>query len=196
VDIPPPGDAARFRKKYRLAEPFLLYAGRKAAEKNVPLLIEYFARYRFTHRDRPLKLVLVGSGRIRIPERLREDVVDLGFVPPQDKFDAYAASLALCQPSQLESFSIVMMEAWLCGTPALVHGRCAVTRDHCLASNGGLFFDEYFEFVEAVDLLSGDAALCRRLADSGRAYVLAHFTWDRVTANYLRVLEQLGARLA
>ena len=130
VDLPPPGDAARFRRKYRIPDPFLLYAGRKAREKNTPLLVEYYARYRLTHPDRPLRLVLMGGGGVRVPERLSRDVIDLGFVPVQDKYDAYAAALALCQPSLLESFSIVMMEAWLSGTPALVHGRCAVTRDH------------------------------------------------------------------
>ncbi len=64
-------------------------------------------------RSSPLKLVLIGAGGVRVPERLGRDVLDLGFVPAQDKLDAYAAALALCQPSLLESFSIVMMEAWL-----------------------------------------------------------------------------------
>ncbi len=196
VDTRGTGDAARFRRKYRIADPFLLYAGRKAREKNVPLLVDYFARYRFTHPDTPLKLMLIGSGQTRIPERLGRDVRDLGFVTPQDKLDAYAAALALCQPSLLESFSLVMMEAWLGGAPVLVHADCAVTREHCVAGHGGLFFGEYFEFVEAVDLLLADAALRRRLAQNGRAYVLAHFTWDRVTDNYLRVLRGLGARLS
>ncbi len=188
-------DGERFRRKYHVEGPFLLYAGRKAREKNTPLLVEYYARYRFTHPDTPLKLVLIGSGGVRVPERLGRDVLDLGFVPAPDKYDAYAAALALCQPSLLESFSIVMMEAWLCGAPVLVHAGCAVTREHCLASNGGLFFGEYFEFVEAVDLLLGDSDLRRRLAENGRAYVLASFTWDRVTANYLDLLGRLGARL-
>ena len=89
-----------------------------------------------------------------------------------------------------------MMEAWLAGTPALVHGRCAVTREHCRASNGGLYFEDYFEFVEAVDTLAGDAMVRRRMAEAGRAYVLAHYTWDRVSENYLAVLHRLGARLA
>lgn len=195
VDQPPAADGERFRRKYRVEDPFLLYAGRKAREKNTPLLVEYFARYRLTHPDRPLKLVLIGSGGVRVPPRLSRDVIDLGFVPPPDKADAYAAALALCQPSLLESFSIVMMEAWLLGTPVLVHGGCAVTRDHCLAGNGGLFFTEYFEFAEAVELLLGDAGLRRRLGEGGRAYVLANFTWERVTESYLGVLRELGARL-
>ena len=196
VDTTGTGSAERFRRKYGIHDPFLLYAGRKAREKNTPLLIEYYARYRFTHPDRPLKLVLIGGGGVRVPERLGRDVLDLGFVPAQDKLDAYAAALALCQPSLMESFSIVMMEAWLAGAPALVHAGCAVTREHCLASNGGLYFGEYFEFVEAVELLCRDGELRDRLAANGRAYVLAHFTWDRVTENYLGVLRRLGARLA
>ncbi len=195
VDTAVSGDGTRFRRKYRIDEPFLLYAGRKAREKNTPLLVEYYARYRFTHPESPLRLVLIGGGGVRVPERLGRDVLDLGWVAAQDKLDAYAAALALCQPSLMESFSIVMMEAWLCGTPVLVHAGCAVTREHCLAANGGLFFGEYFEFVEALELLLGDAGLRRRLAANGRAYVLANFTWDRVTANYLDVLRRLGARV-
>lgn len=194
VDALPPGDAGRFRARHRVPEPFLLYAGRKAREKNVPLLVEYFAHYRFAHPDRPLKLVLIGSGGIRIPSRVGRHVLDLGFVPVQEKADAYAAALALCQPSLLESFSLVLMEAWLAGRPVLVHGRCAVTREHCLASNGGLFFDDYFEFQETLDLLAGDPALRDRLATAGRAYVLARYTWERVTGRYLDVLDRLGAR--
>jgi glycosyltransferase involved in cell wall biosynthesis len=196
VDAPLPGDGARFRRTHRVLDPFILYAGRKAAEKNVPLLVEYFARYKLTHPGSRLRLVLIGSGGVRIPARLSADILDLGFITPQDKADAYAATLALCQPSLLESFSLVMMEAWLAGTPSLVHGRCAVTRDHCLASNGGLFFDDYFEFVEALELLARDDELRRRMGEAGRAYVLANYTWDRVTDNYLAVLRRVGARLS
>ncbi|HSD27030.1 MAG TPA: glycosyltransferase family 4 protein, partial [Vicinamibacteria bacterium] len=187
VDAPPPGDGARFRRTHRVLDPFLLYAGRKAAEKNTPLLVEYFARYKLTHPGSRVKLLLIGSGGVRIPGRLSADILDLGFIPLQDKADAYAAALALCQPSLLESFSLVMMEAWLAGAPSLVHGRCAVTRDHCLASNGGLFFEDYFEFVEALELLARDEALRQRMGEAGRAYVLANYTWDRVTDNYLAV---------
>ena len=42
----------------------------------------------------------------------------------------------------LESFSIVIMESWLCGTPILVNAHCPVTVEHCQNSQGGLFFKE------------------------------------------------------
>jgi glycosyltransferase involved in cell wall biosynthesis len=195
VDPLPPGDPERFRRTYGVREPFLLYAGRKAREKNTPLLVEYYARWRFTHPGPPLRLVLLGGGGVRVPPRLARDVVDVGYVPLQDKADAFAAALALCQPSLLESFSLVVMEAWLAGLPVLVHGGCAVTREHCRAANGGLYFDDYFEFAEALDLLLADPGLRRGLADGGRAYVQARFGWPAVTDAYLDVLRGLGARL-
>ena len=51
------------------------------------------------------------------------------------------------------------------------------------------------EFVEALELLAGDAALRQRLGEAGRAYVLANYSWSRVTDNYLAVLRRVGARL-
>ena len=33
------------------------------------------------------------------------------------------------------------------------------------------------------------------MGEAGRAYVLANYTWDRVTDNYLAVLRGVGARL-
>src|SRR5262249_46367264 len=112
-------DADRFRHKYGL-DAFLLYVGRKDAAKNVPLLVNYFCRY----KDRfpsGLKLALIGAGAADIPDEHQHDVVDLGVVPTEDKADALAAASALCQPSVNESFSLVLMEAWARKTPVLVH---------------------------------------------------------------------------
>ncbi len=195
VDTGITGLGERFRQKYRITNPFLLSVGRKAAEKNTPLLVEHFAKYQFTHPGSPLRLLLVGGGKVKIPDRLLGQALDLAYLPSQDTYDACAAALALCQPSLRESFSLVLMEAWLLGTPVLVHADCAVTREHCLTSNGGLAFGDYFEFAEAVELLLGDPALRQRLAANGRRYVLERYHWDVVTANFFRVFDALGARL-
>lgn len=85
----------RFREKYGIKTDFILYAGRKEAGKNVPLLIDFFTRYK-KHRKNELKLVLIGSGTIEIPSESRNDIIDLGFVPLQDKYDAYAAATFFC----------------------------------------------------------------------------------------------------
>jgi glycosyltransferase involved in cell wall biosynthesis len=137
----------------------------------------------------------VGKGAVAIPPDRHHDILDLGFLPEQDKLDAYAAALALCQPSLNESFSIVMMEAWVAGTPALVHANCAVTREHCLEANGGLFFADAEEFAETVELLRSAPALRQALGVQGRRYVLRHFTWEAVVENYLEAFKRGGFTL-
>ena len=120
-------DGQRFRQKYHLDEPFISYTGRRDSGKNVPLLLDYWQRY-VKSNETKMKLVLIGPGDIALAPDLAVHVVDLGFVPLQDKYDAYAAATLLCQPSLNESFSLVIMESWLAGTPVLVNGRCPVTR--------------------------------------------------------------------
>src|SRR5262245_208844 len=165
VDTAFESNVERFVAKYGLKH-FLLYVGRKEAGKNVPLLIDYFAQYK-RQCGGDLRLVLIGKGAVELPWDRRHDILDLGFLPEQDKLDAYAAALALCQPSLNESFSIVMMEAWVAGTPALVHANCAVTREHCLEANGGLFFADAEEFVETVKLLQEASVLRQALGAQG-----------------------------
>ena len=190
VDTRFAADPGAFKQKYHL-DRFLLYAGRKDAGKNVPLLVDYFCRYKEIYGG-DLKLVLAGDGSLLIPKGHEQDVVELGFIPAQDKYDAYAAALALCQPSLNESFSLVIMEAWLAETPVLVHERCAVTRDHCLAGNGGLFFDSFTDFVGCLDYLQEHPEAARRMAQNGRRYVLANYSWDRIVKKYLHALHGWG----
>lgn len=184
-------DDDAFCQKYALDGPFVLYAGRRDMGKNVGLLMEYFRRYRRDHPERStLRLVLIGPGRMSLNVAEEENIVDLGFVPEQDKYDAYAAAYLLCQPSLKESFSLVLMESWIAGRPVLVHADCAVTRDHCRRSNGGLYFHDYDEFAVCLDVLLDRPRLAERMGESGRAYVLKNFHWDIIVDKYRRLLEE------
>ena len=133
-------------------------------------MLDYYHEYLF-RRDTNLKLVLLGGGDITIPRALKEHVIDLGFVPIQDKYDAYAAAELLCQPSKHESFSYVIMESWLCERPVLVHKDCNVTQNFAATSNGGLYFEDYFEFEGAVDYIMEHPAEARIMALQGKKYV-------------------------
>ncbi|WP_301843900.1 glycosyltransferase family 4 protein [uncultured Ruminococcus sp.] len=177
-------DADAFRKAYRIQKPFLLYAGRKDAGKNVHTLLRYFAEYKQRHGDSDLQLVLIGGGSIEIPASVRDDVYDLGFVSKQDKYDAMAAAELLCQPSHNESFSLVIMESWLCGRPVLVHSQCAVTRDFARRANGGLYFRNYFEFEGCVQYILTHPEQARTMGQNGGAFVRENFDWDVIVEKY------------
>ena len=190
-DPPPPADPAAFRRRYGLEGPLLVYLGRKETGKNVPLLIEYALRYRAV-RHADLTLVLAGDGPVTVPADT-PGVRDLGYLDLAAKTAAYAAAAVVCQPSVNESFSIVLMEAWLAETPVLVHARCPVTTHHVFQSGGGLAFDGFYEFAEALDLLLEDGARRQRLGRQGRAYVEAEYSWPAVTARLRETLERLVA---
>jgi glycosyltransferase involved in cell wall biosynthesis len=191
VDPPPPTDPAGFRRRHGLEGPLLLYLGRKETGKNVPLLIRYAQRYQATHRA-DLTLVLAGDGPVTSPPGA-PGIRDLGYLDPREKAEASAAATVVCQPSVNESFSIVLMEAWLAGAPVLVHGRCAVTVHHVLRADGGLMFQDFYEFAAALDLLLGDGAQRDRLGGQGRAYVEAEYGWPAVTTRLRDTLERLVA---
>jgi len=175
--------AERFRQKYGIAEPFVLYAGRKDPTKNVDMLIRYFAAYKKA-RGGAMKLVLVGPASLPIPPDMQGQILDLGFVSDQDKKDAYSAATVFCQPSVNESFSIVMMESWACGVPCLVHARCAVTREHVAQSGGGLYFDNAAEFAGCLDYWNEHPETAHRMGAAGRGYARDKFEWDLVIRRY------------
>ena len=180
----------RFRRKFGLKTPFLLYAGRREQGKNTPLLIEYVRVFRKGNPAQPLSLVLLGTGEVRIPPECAGDIHDIGYVDEDLKHDGYAASLALCQPSVNESLSIVLMEAWLAGAPGLVNARCAVTSDHCARANGGLAFRDYYEFEECVHLLLERKGLRESLAAGGKRYAGREYSWDAVLKRYREAFDR------
>lgn len=183
-------DERRFRDKYKILNDFILYAGRKDEGKNVHTLLKYFAEYK-KRNNTDLKLVLIGGGKIEIPQSVKKDVIDLGFIPVQDKYDAYGAAMMLCQPSENESFSLVVMESWLCGRPVLVNADCAVTKNFVVEADGGLYFGDYFEFEGVLNYMNNHNELSIVIGRNGRNYVLANFGWDTITAKYLTFLDHI-----
>ena len=187
----PEYDADRFRRKYKIKEPFILYSGRREHGKNTPLLIEYFRTFK-RYNNNSLRLVFLGSGPIELQPIDRKYVTDLGYVSEQDKHDAHAAATAFVQPSVNESLSIVLMESWLAGRPVVVHAGCAVTSYHAKRSQGGLAFGSYFEFEEILNLLLERPELADRLARNGRAYVLDELSWSRGLERFHATMRQFG----
>lgn len=190
-------DAERFRKKFGINSPFIIYAGRKDKGKMVHLLTQYFDEYT-KRRDTALKLVLIGGGDMQLPEDAVKSgkIIDLGFVDIQDKYDAQAAATVLCQPSQFESFSLVIMESWLCSRPVMVNKKCAVTRAFASETNGGLYFDNYFEFEGCLDYLLAHPDIADQMGENGRKYVLENFSWDVIVKKYTEFFEDVAESAA
>jgi glycosyltransferase involved in cell wall biosynthesis len=181
-------DGEAFRRKFGVKKPYVLYCGRREEGKNTHLLFDYLNTY-VERRDGAIQVVLAGSGELQPPEKLRPHVVDAGFLSAEDKRNAMAGAEVFIHPSTNESFGIVLLEAWLAGTPVLVHDRGEVLRWQCQESGGGLWFRYYPEFEAMLDRLLEDKALNRALAENGKRFVEETYTRSAISTRLFNALQ-------
>lgn len=115
---------------------------------------------------------------------MRDDILDIGHTTEEQKRSLIRHSLCVCQPSLNESFSIVIMEAWLLMRPVLVHAGCAVTREHVLESGGGMYFANLEDFLACVLSFYGSAEVAEQLGIAGRRYVCRKYAWSAVLERF------------
>lgn len=186
VDVPSDVSREKFRSKYGIEPNYILYVGRKDVGKNVKSLTEWFIHYKNTYQTN-IDLVFLGGGDASLLP-VRSDIVDLGFIEEQDKFDAYAGAVATCLLSKNESFSLVIMESWLARTPVIVSDFCSVTKGHCIRSNGGLFVKDSEEFVEALHFIISNPEKMRLMGANGKKYVEDRYTWKVIVPKFLETI--------
>jgi glycosyltransferase involved in cell wall biosynthesis len=141
----------RVRRRYGLADRFILYVGTIEPRKNLPKLIEGFARRRKVG-DLPHQLVCAGpygwlSRDIQVHiERLQiEDAIRFtGYVPFDDLPALYNLAEMFVFPSLYEGFGLPVVEAMACGVPVITGQVSALAE----VANGS---------VHQVDRLDADA---------------------------------------
>jgi glycosyltransferase involved in cell wall biosynthesis len=185
VDVPAAPDVAAFRRTFGVSGSYALYAGRIDAGKGCAELVAHYARYR--SRGGTADLLLIGTLAMELPPvpGLRH----LGYLSEEDKLAAMAAASVVVCPSPYESLSIALLEGFAVDTPGLVSGASPVLKEHCLRSNGALYYGDGDEFAEALDRLARDEGLRRALGASGKRYVTASYRWDVVLARYRALIE-------
>ncbi len=191
VNRPETYDPAGFRERHHLTRPFILYAGRREDGKGWRQLLGGFSAA-LVGSDLPFDLVTVGVGAANVPEGISERVIDLGFLDEDELPNAFAAAEAMIQPSVNESFSRTMMESWLAGTPVIANAAGEVITWHCERSGGGLSYNDDLEFAQCLRFVAEAPKAASALAERGREYVLANYTWEIVLDNMERSLRVLS----
>ena len=185
IEVPAVADPQSTKDKYDLGN-YITYVGRVDEGKLVPVLLKYFEEYKKRNAS-DLKLVLCGRESIRLKKS--EHVVSLGFVPDQEKYDIMAGALCLVLPSRFESLSMVVLESMALCVPAVVNAACEVTRDHCVLSNGGLYYRDYFEFEGILNRLQKNPEERKLIGLAGQKYVQERYSWDTVLKQIRELIE-------
>ena len=141
---------ATLLRAHGIPDDYILYLGRVDRNKGCDTLLEYFQEYASASDADAARAGRTGQD------------ADPG---ASDAFARSATcptiSAARCSltracsscPSPYESLSIVLLEAWNHGVPALVNARCKVLHGQVRRANGGLYYRTFNEFREALDYL-------------------------------------------
>jgi len=176
----------QFRRKYNLPQSFILCAGRIDPGKGCQELSDFFLRYR--EKSPPLKLVFIGHLLMELPKH--PDILYLGFLSEKEKLTAMKAASVVVIPSPLESLSFTLLEAFSVKIPVLVNAHSEVLKEHCLESNGGLYYSDYQEFSACLDFLLRPR-LRRALGLQGYHYAQSQYHWSVIAKKYLDFIEQV-----
>ncbi|MEZ4593131.1 MAG: glycosyltransferase family 1 protein [Chloroflexota bacterium] len=176
----PPDVVAAFKQKQAL-DRFVLHVGTLQPRKNIPVLIEAFAR----QNDPALKLVLVGGKGWLYDEIFRqvqalgleERVVFTGYVPDDDLPLWYNAAELLVFPSVYEGFGLPVVEAMACGTPVIASNSSSIPE---AVGEAGLLFapNDVETLAEQITAVLTNPTLKDTLRQQGLAHAQT-FSWAR-----------------
>lgn len=189
VEVPCKPNEADFRSKFGIDGDYLIYVGRIDEGKNCPAMFKYFIEYRKRCPEKKLKLVLMGKQVCDIPAN--EDIISLGFVSEEDKFSGIAGAKCLWLPSNFESLSISVLEAMTLSVPVIVNGVCDVLKGHCIKSNGGLYYMNYFEFEGILNYIFSHEKEYEQMRLNAEAYINANYRWECIMDSFGEMINNI-----
>jgi glycosyltransferase involved in cell wall biosynthesis len=184
------------RRRYNLPQTFLLYVGLVEPRKNLPLLLNAYARLAQLENAPPL--IVVGRFGWMVEDvfrqieslHLQDQVHFTGYIPDQDLPLVYNLAQSLLYPSRYEGFGFPPLEAMACGTPVIT---TAVSAMQDQVGDAGLLVPPQDEqaLFEAMRQLSQDRALREILSLRGQRQA-EKFSWNQTALNTLQIYRQVA----
>jgi glycosyltransferase involved in cell wall biosynthesis len=175
----------------QISAPYFLHVGTLAKHKNLPLLIEAFAKL-----DKHLKLVLVGGAPSSVhnsdlpnimaaiqKHNLQNQVILTGYLSNAEVVSWYANALGYVFPSYNEGFGLPILEAMQYKLPIIAANNTCLPE---IAQGGALYFDPSNTDQLAVQMqaiVTNTPAVTATL--DAQPAVLQQFRWDKAAASFV-----------
>lgn len=161
---------------------FFTYIGRIDENKGLNELFEFYSSQKI---KKPL--VLAGKKYLDIPKNISYK----GVISENEKFNLICSSDFIIIPSKFESLSMLLLESFLCSKPVLVNGNCQVLKEHCLRSNGGLWYDDDKMFFDAIDWFENNKELAVGMGKNGKKYFDENYSKEIVMNKILDFINEI-----
>lgn len=182
--------------RYKLTSgKYIYYVGALEPRKNVPLLIEAYAKLADRFPDIPL--AIAGKKGWMYDEifakvknyNLEERVRFLGYVPEQDLIGLYNGTRVFVYPSLYEGFGLPVLEAMQCGAPVITTNVSSMPE---VAGDVALLVapDDVEGLSQALQRVLSDDRLAQDLSRLGLTRS-ANFSWKNCAQETLQVYELL-----
>ena len=189
IDVPSSVKPDKFRVQHGV-DNYILYVGRIDENKGCAELFSFFSEYKEKNPS-DLKLVLMGNEIMSMPHN--PEIISLGFVSEEVKFDGMSGAKLLIMPSAYESLSIVVLESMALEVPVVVNGKCEVLRVHCKKSNAGLFYLSYDEFEGCMNYIYKHDDEYTIMKKNARIYVEQNYRWDLIITKLMHMIDVISA---
>ncbi|TDU64640.1 glycosyltransferase involved in cell wall biosynthesis [Prosthecobacter fusiformis] len=183
--------------------PSFLASARFVTKKNLPRLIQAFARYRNLCLEGdgsqdPWNLILLGDGAIR--DQLEKLVFSLGLqafvkLPGFKQYGElpqyYKSASTFIHASTSEQWGLVVNEAMACGLPVLVSNRCGCAPDLVQEGVNGFIFDPWNieEIANKMKMISSKSVLTLHEMGQASRDIIANCGPERFADGLLNAAE-------
>ena len=173
--------------------PVLIYVGRLAGEKNIPLAVKAYEKVLTICPQ--LKFVLVGDGPERAAiEKAHPELIFAGMQRGEDLARYYASGDVFLFPSTTETFGNVVTEAMASGLAVLGYNYAAPGKYISDGENGWLApFDDSEAFLKQSEHLFSNRENWPEIRKEARK-TAENLSWDAILENYIDDVEEAKSR--
>ncbi|GIW64714.1 MAG: glycosyltransferase family 4 protein [Candidatus Woesearchaeota archaeon] len=177
------------KNRYNLFNPYVLFIGRTEPYKGIYDLIDFFLKFKSAEKN-DIDLVIIGEKLF--PIKTNKNIKFLGILSEEEKTILIKNSLFLVNPSWYESLSLTVLEAWQQKKPVLVYGLNHVLKRQIELSKGGLFYENYNDFVLKMNDLIKYKKKKQKLGENGFRFYLNNYKKEIVKEKLINIIENFN----
>ncbi|MFT6069938.1 MAG: glycosyltransferase involved in cell wall biosynthesis [Bacteriovoracaceae bacterium] len=178
-------------KNYNIDFPYFFYVGGFDERKNLPFLLEAFAKASLTKH----RLVLGGGGDTSELEKIATElginslVHFSGYIKDEDLPAFYQGAEAFAYPSRYEGFGLQVCEAMASACPTFVSDQASLPE---VLGKGGLVFDlnDASHLADMISKVANSKEVREKLSKDAKARS-KDFSWDKLALQTIEIYKRL-----